>query len=352
MNIILYFLAAFMFSVIFAPLTIRFCFRMGYLDNPSERKIHARSIPRLGGFAIVASFLLTSFFVILLNHGTGQIFSAGFGGFFLASLLLVLLGAWDDIYGAGPYLKFLVQILIALILFKSGARVEVFSNPFGQGEIGLSFYASMLFTVIWVVGIMNAINMIDGMDGLACGVVFIAGLCLLLVSLYLKSHAPVVLLSILCGSTLGFLVFNYPPAKIFLGDTGSMFLGFILAYASMIGFHYKTATATALLVPVCALALPVSDCFIAAGRRLVNKKSIFIADKKHLHHRLLQLGLTPKQVIALFYLATLYFGAISFLFVLIPQSYALVLLVFMWVGLFSGVRMIGFIERKIRFCER
>ncbi|HQP91932.1 MAG TPA: hypothetical protein PLU24_04585, partial [Candidatus Omnitrophota bacterium] len=138
------------------------------------------------------------------------------------------------------------------------------------------------------------------------------------------------------------------PAKIFLGDIGSMFLGFVLAYASMVGFHYKTATAAALLIPVSALALPVSDCFIAAGRRLLNKKSIFIADKKHLHHRLLQLGFTQKHVLAAFYLATLYFGAISFFFVLIPQSYALMLLVFLWMGLFAGVRIIGHIERRIR----
>ncbi len=348
MDIVLFFLIAFVFSVIAVPLMIKLCFKKGFLDEPSERKVHFKAVPRLGGFAVAFSFLITLCIALVVNHSFMAFFNPELLGFFVSVLLLIILGALDDIFEVRPYYKFSIEILIAFILFWSGVRVEVFSNPFGPNEINLSFFASLLFTVIWVVGIINAINMIDGLDGLACGVAFIAGLCLLSVCIYLKSSVPIILLSILCGSVLGFLIFNFPPAKIFLGDTGSMFIGFILAYSSMIGFQYKTATAAALLIPVCALALPVSDCFIAAGRRLLNKKSIFIADKKHLHHRLLQLGLSQKQVIMAFYLATLYFGGISFLFVLMPQSLAFTLLVFMWAGLFAGIRMIGFIERRIR----
>jgi len=233
-------------------------------------------------------------------------------------------------------------------LFYAGFRIGVFTNPFSGGEIQLPFWISLFLTVFWILGMINAINLIDGLDGLATGVVFIAGLSLLFAGLYLKTPVTVILISILCGSTLGFLFYNFPPAKIFLGDTGSMFLGLILAITGLAGMQYKVVTAAALIIPICALAIPIYDSILAVWRRLLGKNSVFIADKKHLHHRFLELGLSQRQVAVVIYLATLYFGIIAFMFVLIPNEYALLLLLLLGIGLFVGLRTIGFIERKVR----
>lgn len=348
MRMIFLFWMAFVLVYFFVPLIIRICLRFKILDKPSSRKVHTKAMPRLGGLALIFAFFLTLWFVFKVDVDFREVFAPKVTGLSIAVLLLILLGVWDDVFGTRARVKFLFHIIIALVLFYYGLRIEVFTNPFGFGEAKLSLPISLFLTVFWIVGMINAINLIDGLDGLACGVVFIAGFCLLLVGLYLKTQVPVILLSILCGATLSFLLYNFPPAKIFLGDTGSMFLGLILAFSSLIDLQYKAATAVALLIPLCALTLPISDTFLAIWRRLSKRGSVFIADKKHLHHRLLHLGLTQKQVVVAFYLATLYFGIISFLFVLIPNEYALLLLGILSIGLFFAIRTLGFIERKIR----
>ena len=348
MKIFFTFWLAFVLVYLIVPLVIRLCLKFGFLDKPSRRKVHTKAMPRLGGLAVILAFCLSLWFIFKIDAGFRTAFSARVAGLAASVFLLILLGLWDDIFGTNAKVKLLFQIFIGLILFYSGLRVGVFTNPVSGGEASLSFPVSLFLTTLWIVVMMNAINLIDGLDGLASGIVFISSFCLIGVGLYLKTQIPVVLLSILCGSTLGFLLYNFPPAKIFLGDIGSMFLGLILAFASLIDLQYKAATAAALLIPLCALALPLSDIFLAIGRRMAKKGSIFIADKKHLHHRLLQLGLSQKQVVVAFYLATLYLGIISFLFVLIPNSYALLLLVLLSIGLFFAIRVLGFIERKIR----
>lgn len=342
------FIMGFVLSFVLTPLVRRICLRFGFLDIPSKRKIHTRATPRLGGIAVIFAFILNFLFALMINAGFREVFSSKIIGLSTAVLLLILLGLWDDIRGMRPIIKLSVQIIMAMILFYSGLGIKVFTNPFGGGELQLPFWVSLFLTIFWIVGMINAINLIDGLDGLACGIVFIAGLFLLFVGLYLKTSVTVILLAILCGSTLGFLFYNFPPAKIFLGDTGSMFLGLILAIMGLVGLQYKAATAVALLIPICALAIPIYDTILAIWRRALKKGSVFIADKKHLHHRFLQLGLTQKQVVIAFYLATVYFGIIAFLFVLIPNEYALLLLFLLGIGLFSGIRTIGFIERKIR----
>jgi UDP-GlcNAc:undecaprenyl-phosphate GlcNAc-1-phosphate transferase len=324
------------------------CLRFGLLDLPGKRKIHTQAMPRLGGIAVIIAFILTFLFALMIDAGFRGFFSSKLMGLSFAVLLLILLGFWDDIWGIKPLIKLFAQVVIALVLFYSGFRIGVFTNPFGGGQIQLSFWASLFLTLFWILGMINAINLIDGLDGLAAGVVFIAGLSLLFVGLYLKTQITVILLSILCGSALGFLFYNFPPAKIFLGDTGSMFLGLILAITGLVGLQYKVVTAVTLIIPICALAIPIYDTILAIWRRLLKKGSVFIADKKHLHHRFLELGLTQRQVAVAFYLATIYFGIIAFLFVLIPNEYALLLLLLLGIGLFVGLRIIGFVERKVR----
>jgi len=342
------FLIAFILVYLFIPVVRRICLRFGFLDLPGKRKIHMQPTPRLGGVAIIAAFILTLLFALIIDVGFRNVFYSKISSLLIAVFLLVLLGLWDDIRGTKPIIKLFIQGLIALVLFYAGFRIGVFTNPFSGGEIQLPFWISLFLTVFWILGMINAINLIDGLDGLATGVVFIAGLSLLFAGLYLKTPVTVILISILCGSTLGFLFYNFPPAKIFLGDTGSMFLGLILAITGLAGMQYKVVTAAALIIPICALAIPIYDSILAVWRRLLGKNSVFIADKKHLHHRFLELGLSQRQVAVVIYLATLYFGIIAFMFVLIPNEYALLLLLLLGIGLFVGLRTIGFIERKVR----
>lgn len=348
MKIILLMTIAFIFSAVLTPLARSLCLRLKLLDLPSNRKIHTRATPRLGGLAVAAAFIIALLFAFVIDADFKALFYPKLAGVLAAVLLVILLGAWDDIRGVKPLTKLFAQGICALILFYSGLRIGLFTNPFNGQEMQLPFFISLFLTLLWVLGMVNAINLIDGLDGLASGIVFISGLCLLFVGLYLKTAVSVVLLSVLCGSTLGFLYYNFPPAKIFLGDTGSMFLGLVLAIAGLIGLQYKVVTTVALLIPICVLAIPIYDTFLAIWRRLLKNGSVFIADKRHLHHRFLQLGLGQRQVVIAFYIATLYFGIIAFLFVLIPNQYGLLLLMLLAIGLVFGVRTVGFIERKIR----
>lgn len=348
MNIIFLFLMAFVLACLIVPLVTRFCLRFKILDSPSRRKIHTKPTPRLGGLAVVLAFAITFLVAFIIEPNFKEIISSKIIGMSVALLLLISTGLWDDIRGIRPIIKLSAHIIIALVLFYSGLHIKVFTNPFGGGELQLPFWVSLFLTIFWIVGMINAINLIDGLDGLACGIVFIAGISLLFVGLYLKTSVTVILLAILCGSALGFLYYNFPPAKIFLGDTGSMFLGLILAITGLVGLQYKVVTVVALFIPICALAIPIYDTILAIWRRALKKGSVFIADKKHLHHRFLELGLTQRQAVIILYLATAYFGIIAFLFVLIPNEYALLLLFLLGIGLFSGIRTIGFIERKIK----
>jgi UDP-GlcNAc:undecaprenyl-phosphate GlcNAc-1-phosphate transferase len=348
LKITLLFIIAFVLVYLFVPLVRRICLRFGFLDLPEKRKIHMQPTPRLGGIALIIAFIITLLSALIIDVNFRNVFYPKIIGLLVVFLLITLLGLWDDLRGIKPIIKLFIQIVIALVLFYFGFRIVVFTNPFGGGQIQLSFWVSLFLTLFWILGVINAINLIDGLDGLATGVVFIAGLSLLFVGLYLKTPVTVVLLSILCGSSLGFLFYNFPPAKIFLGDTGSMFLGLILAITGLVGLQYKVVTAVTLIIPICALVIPIYDTFLAIWRRLLKKSSVFIADKKHLHHRFLELGLTQRQVAVAIYLATIYFGIIAFLFVLIPNEYALLLLLLLGIGLFFGIRTIGFIERKIK----
>jgi UDP-GlcNAc:undecaprenyl-phosphate GlcNAc-1-phosphate transferase len=342
------FILGFILSFIFTPWVRKFCLRFGFLDIPQTRKIHDHPIPRLGGIAIILSFLISLFFAFIIFKLLRDVFLFKALGLLTAVALLILLGLIDDIRGIRPLLKLFWQIMIGWVLFSFGFRINFLTNPFSGQEMQIPNLLSLILTIIWVVGTINAVNLIDGLDGLAAGIVFISGACLLFVGLYLKTSITVILLSILCANTLGFLYYNFPPAKIFLGDIGSMFLGLILAVTGLVGLQYKVVTAVALIIPICALAIPIYDTVLAMWRRLLKKGSIFIADKRHLHHRLLELGFSQRQIVVGLYLVTVYFGIIAFLFVLIPNQYALLLLLLLGIGLFFGIRAIGFVERKAR----
>lgn len=339
-------------SYLLTPLMRKVAVKTGILCKPGRRRIHTKPMPYLGGLAIYFAFIITALVLFYTSQGFEIVFVQKLKGLLIGSTLIVLLGLWDDIKNVKAITKLTGQIIVALLLFGYGFRIEVLTNPFFGGEIHIPLFLSLFATTVWIVGLINAMNLIDGLDGLAAGITVIISVSLLLIALFLHSYVTVFLLAILAGSALGFLRFNFYPAKIFMGDAGSMFLGLILASAALIGFQYKSATATVLLIPITVLAIPIYDTFMAIIRRMLKKGSIFKADKKHLHHRLLSTGLKQKEIVLFIYLVTLYLGVLAFLFVLIPNEYAVILLVLLALGLFMGVRIIGFIERKTKFEHR
>jgi UDP-GlcNAc:undecaprenyl-phosphate GlcNAc-1-phosphate transferase len=350
--LILLFCAALGLAVLFTPLMIKLAHKLQILSMPGRRRIHTKPVPFLGSLAVYLSFFISLFIAFNAYPQTKISFSHEIQGLFIAGTLIVLLGLWDDIKNIKPLIKLTGQISAALILFYFGFRIEVFTNPLTGAETQIHLIFSVLFTVAWVVGLMNAMNLIDGLDGLAAGLSAIVCFTLLLIALHLDNFVTAIILAILAGSALGFLKYNFHPAKIFLGDSGSMFLGLVLAATILIKSQYKSAAAVVLLAPLTALSIPIYDTFMAIVRRTLKKGSIFIADKKHLHHRLLEFGLTQRQIVFAVYLVTLYLGMLSFLFVLLPNRYALILLFLLALGFFMGVRLIGFIERKIKLIHK
>jgi UDP-GlcNAc:undecaprenyl-phosphate GlcNAc-1-phosphate transferase len=339
-------------SYLLTPVMGRVALKVKILSKPGKRMVHARSVPYLGGLAIYFAFVITILVVFYVNPQLSTEFSQRLKGLLIGGSLIVLLGLWDDIKNIKPITKLTGQIIVALLLFGYGFRIELVTNPLTGAELSVPLLLSLLFTIGWVLGLINAMNLIDGLDGLAAGITFIVCGALFFIAMYLNNYLNMFLLAILAGSTLGFLRYNFHPAKIFMGDTGSMFLGLILASVALIRSQHKSAVAAVLLVPITALAIPIYDTLIAAVRRLLKKGSVFKADKKHLHHRLLSTGLTQTQIVLFMYLVTLYLGIFAFLFVLIPKEYALILLVLLGLGLFMGTRIIGFIEREARLIHR
>ncbi|AEI62619.1 MraY family glycosyltransferase [Corallococcus macrosporus] len=260
----------------------------GWLDQAnSSRKVHVRPIPRLGGVGIVGGFFAPLCALFLVDSGVGHHFRSHTDlvvGLFLGGGVIAALGLYDDLRGAGARLKFAVQFAVALGLYAMGFRIEVIANPFGPelvlGALGLPF------TLLWVVGVVNALNLIDGLDGLAGGVAFFGVGTNFILALSRGDVLLSLLMAALAGAILGFLVFNFNPASIFMGDTGSMFLGFVLAAVS-IKTSTKSGTAVAMLVPVMALGLPIMDTLLAMVRRSLLGRPMFSADREHIHHRLM-----------------------------------------------------------------
>jgi UDP-GlcNAc:undecaprenyl-phosphate GlcNAc-1-phosphate transferase len=339
-------------SAIFAwattPLAIRFAHALGAIDRPGPRRIHVSPIPRLGGIPVFIGFLAGLTFAIF---ATGYIKMlplrtlhwAALGG---AALCMLLLGVVDDIFGLSFKAKFVVQIAAALTVWFWGFRISVVSFPMHPAGLDLG-WLSLPVTVIWIVGITNAINLIDGLDGLAAGCALITTSAVALIGVYGGRVAVTALSVALVGSLVGFLRFNFNPARIFLGDSGSMFLGFVLAVISVHGSQ-KGPTAVAVLAPLLLLGFPILDTSLAVVRRLyrigteptggrgavlhimANLHHVFLPDRGHVHHQLLELGLTQRAAVL-----TLY----SFMIGLAAAALASVMLNSAWVAGLLGVIM-------------
>jgi len=258
---------------------------------------------------------------------------------FPAAVLILILGIYDDIKGADAKTKFTVQIIAALIVVFSGIRINLITNPFDFGksiDIGI---LSIPITVFWIIFITNAINLLDGLDGLAAGISCIISLVMFFIALYQHNNSIIAISIVLTGATAGFLRYNFNPAKIFMGDTGSLFLGFMLACISIKGSH-KSAATVAFLIPVVAMGLPIIDTLLAITRRLTKGKNIFKADKEHIHHKLIDKGIPHKKAVLILYSISVMLGIIAFFLSLIKDEFVATILLAIAVIVFIGINIL------------
>ena len=306
------FVLACLVSVLLTPFIRRFALARGLFDDQlSARKIHGRPIPRLGGLAIVAGFYVPLLALLLPASSVGGIFYAKAPDavtFLLGGVAICGLGLFDDLRGAGAGKKFLVQFAVAGALFAAGNRIEHVTLPFvGSFALGA---LTLPFTLLWVVGVINALNLIDGLDGLAAGVGFFAVATTFAIAALRQDPLMMLFMAALGGAIVGFLAYNFNPASIFMGDTGSMFLGYVLGVGAM-RTSQKSSTAVAILVPIVALGLPIADTLLAMLRRALAGQPMFSADRKHIHHRLLDLGLSQRRAVITLYGAAALLGAMA-----------------------------------------
>lgn len=290
------FFAALFISLSVTPLVIKLAVRIGAMDVPKDnRRVHKTPVPLIGGLAIYLAFVITILFFIPLNDEK-QIIGLLVGGTFI-----MITGLIDDIRPMRARVKLVMQVLAAIILVYFGVSIKLVTNPFdsitGLSDIG---WLSVPATIFWIVGVTNAFNLIDGLDGLAAGVASISCITLFIVSVMNGRISAALLTATLAGGTIGFIPYNFNPAKIFMGDTGAQLLGFLLAAISIQG-SIKSAAAIVITVPILALGLPIYDTLMAIIRRSVNKKPVMEGDKEHLHHKLLAMGLSQRQVVIIMY---------------------------------------------------
>ncbi|MFA4906616.1 MAG: MraY family glycosyltransferase [Candidatus Margulisiibacteriota bacterium] len=315
LTFLLIFLIALILTILLTPMVRSFAPEIGAMDKPSSRKVHNLNIPRIGGIAIYLSFLVAVLFGLLLLGGIrGSVINPRpILGILLGGSIVMLTGFLDDIYRLKPQIKFAAQLLGAATAIYFGVEINFVTNPF-NGLVPLGWIAVPL-TLLWLVGMTNAINLIDGLDGLASGVTAISAGTLFFVALRTHQLGAALLMLALAGAALGFLRYNFFPASVFLGDSGSYFLGFILAAASIIGV-FKTTLVVALIIPLLILGVPIFDTIFAIGRRLREKKNPFAADNKHIHHLLLRAGLNQKEAVLAIYIVCVLLSAIALMMAL------------------------------------
>lgn len=305
-NVLVSFILAAVISLLVTPLVRKLAFKVGALDIPKDnRRVHNKPMPLMGGLAIYTSFVISALIFLPLNKALISILVGG--------TIILISGIIDDIKELSPKGKILFQIAAAVVLILGDIKIDAVTNPFGYpGSVILLDGFSIPLTIFWVVGITNTLNLIDGLDGLAAGVTTIASLAFLCVAREFSYLSIMIVSAIIAGSCLGFLPYNFNPAKIFMGDTGALFLGFILAALSIEGVMKSVAT-IAVIVPIIILGLPIFDTTFAIFRRLLNGKSIAEADKGHLHHRLMARGYSQRKTVLILYAISATFGLIAIL---------------------------------------
>lgn len=309
------FIAAFFLTYLLTPLAKKIAERYKVVDLPDERKVHLNPVPRWGGIAIYLSFFLSIIGCLFFFNKQSELFPArhykhliGIG---VAGTMLFVMGLIDDKKNLSAKIKLGVQVAAAMLLyFLFDLKIDYITNPFGK-QFNTPPFLDFFLTLFWITGITNALNLLDGLDGLLAGVSAISSLVFMVIALLYNQYFPALLLAALAGSTLGFLKFNFYPASIFMGDAGSQFLGITWACISIIG-GLKVTTMT-VVIPVLILGVPIIDTFTSILRRFMKGKPIFQADKEHLHHQLLNIGLTQRQAVIFIYAITALMGLLAFL---------------------------------------
>ena len=319
-------ITAFLVALITTPIVKSLAQKWGAVDVPKDgRRMHDHPIPRMGGLAIFLGFLLSVilFIPFVQTDGLGMQLQ----GMLLGAVIIVVLGILDDIYALPALPKLIVQIVAAVIAVCSGNVIETISNPniFSNDLYWELGWLSIPVTVIWIVAVTNAVNLIDGLDGLACGVSTISSMTVLVIALTVAEPTVAVLMACLAGGCIGFLPYNTNPAKIFMGDTGSTFLGYVLAVVSIQGL-FKSYTLISFVVPFLMLGLPIFDTCFAFIRRIAHGQSPMHADRSHIHHRLIDMGLNQKQAVAVLYVISAILGLSAVVLTTIGSLRAMLLL--------------------------
>jgi len=299
------FACSFAVSLLMTPTARKISIKLKAIDYPKARGLHKEPIPRMGGIAIVLGFMAS---MVMLTFFMPEIRTRQFAGFLIGGLMIVALGMIDDIYHLRARWKLIGQIVVALVVVMTGTRVEFIEWPIPDFLDRMDIPVTM----IWVVGLINAVNFIDGVDGLAAGVSSIAGISLTALCIISGSPIAVVFATTLAGSCLGFLPRNFSPADVIMGDTGALFLGYVLAVTSIIGV-FKGYALLAVVIAVLVLALPIFDTAFAILRRMFNRKPIMKADRGHMHHRLIDHGFSHKQTVVILYILSAIMGVVAVL---------------------------------------
>ncbi|MBO8129077.1 MAG: undecaprenyl/decaprenyl-phosphate alpha-N-acetylglucosaminyl 1-phosphate transferase [Peptococcaceae bacterium] len=336
-KLVLPLLLALTLGLVSTPFVIRMAHRWNAVDFPDSRKVHRQPMPRLGGLAVYIAFAAT---LLLTQDLSREIY-----GLLLGATLIVLLGILDDIRGISARQKLLGQIVAASAVIPFGLQVEFITNPLQGGLITLGFWGIPI-TVFWLVSVTNAVNLVDGLDGLAAGTGVIASITLAVIA-WIEGQVPAFILAcILAAATLGFLPYNFHPARVFLGDTGSMFLGFTLAATAVLGLT-KSAMALSVIIPVVILGIPLFDTAFAVLRRYRKRRPIFYPDREHLHHRLLMAGLSHRGAVLAVYTVNLVLGASAVLVTMLSSDQAVALLVIVAFVLLVVANRVGILEEPL-----
>lgn len=323
-------------SAAITPFVVKLAYILGAVDKPNARRVNIKPMPTMGGLAIFIAFNFSTFVLLREQFPTHELFSV-----FLAECIIILTGIIDDIRELSPKAKLAGILAAALVIyFLAGIRMNEVTLPFiGSFQLG---WWSLPITIIWIIAITNAVNLIDGLDGLATGVSIIALFTMGIMAYFFLNMTNVyvaIWIFAMVAALVGFLPHNFHPASIFLGDTGSLFIGFMMAVFSLKGL--KNVTFVTLLMPVVIMGVPITDTVYAILRRLLNKKPIMQADKHHLHHRLMQLGLSHRQTVLVIYGLSLVFAFISLLYPLSTLWGSVLLTIGVLIGLELFIESIG-----------
>lgn len=337
---------SFLGSWLTTPLFQRLAVRLQITDQPSARKVHTKPVPYLGGMAFLVSMSLGMIYliwfcphVLSMQETPTKLFSL-----FVVACLFQLLGVIDDIHPVKPSIKLLIQAVLSGVLVQQGFLIEQMTSPFG-GVIPLGWFGALI-SVLWILTIVNAINFIDGLDGLAAGVVFFAALANLFIALDPWQNFVCIVSLVLMGATLGFIPYNFSPAKIFMGDAGSLFLGVLIAGSALVS-SVKTPTMMSLSLPLVILSLPLIDILLTVIRRGKRGQRFFSADREHLHHRFMRLGFRDREVVLCIYGLCFFLSMSAILAAQLPDRYAFVFVIVYIGWIFWALIVFNALEKRI-----